>query len=271
MIYQAQITSLGAYLPERKVTNHELEKKLDVTSDWIEKRCGIKTRYWANNEESTSDLALKASCQAIERAKFNKHELDMIILATVTPDHEFPGTACFLQEKLGIKHCPVIDIRQQCTGFIFALLQAEQAISCGRAKNVLVVSAELHSKCLDLTPRGKNVSILFGDGAAACLVQRGESGHKEKGKILDITVHSDGSQAKLLWCPAPGTGFASDQRIDNSMLDEALCFPHMDGRQVYSYALEHMEQTVRELCTRNSLNLSDLDHIFFHQANLRIK
>ena len=271
MTYRSRIVSLGSYLPERKVTNFELEGLLEVTSEWIDKRCGVKNRYWAAKDQSTSDLAFKASCQALERADFDKNLLDMIILATVTPDHEFPGTACFLQEKLGLTSCPVVDIRQQCCGFIFALSFAEQAIACGRAKNILVVSAELHSKCLDLSPRGKNVSILFGDGAAACLLQKtSETDPSTNGEIIDSILHSNGSQAKLLWCPAPGTGFASEKRIDESMLQEALCFPQMHGRAVYTYALEHMERTVRDLCQKNHLDVSELDHVFFHQANLRI-
>lgn len=271
MLSKTRIVSLGSYLPDRRVTNYDLEKKLNVTSNWIEQRCGIKTRHWAHKEQSTSDLAYEACLQALERINFDKNKLDMIILSTVTPDHEFPGTACFLQEKLGVKDCPVIDVRQQCAGFIFALSQAEQAIACDRAKNILVVSAELHSKCLDLTPRGKNVSILFGDGAAACLVQKvDDSSDKKSGKIIDITLNSDGSKAKLLWCQAPGTGFKTEQRMDKTMLDEALLYPHMNGRKVFSYALEKMEKTVRDLCTRNSLKISDINHIFFHQANLRI-
>ena len=266
----SQVIGTGRYLPSRLVKNSELETMLNTSDEWIQKRCGIQSRYWADKTQSTSDLALEASLNAIENAKIDKNEIDMIILATVTPDHEFPGTACFLQEKLGLKDIPSIDVRQQCSGFIYSLSMADQYIKTGACKTILVVCSELHSKCLDLTPGGRNVSILFGDGAAAMVLQSNQDSEDQERKVLSTSIHSDGSFAKLLWCPAPGVGLPCSQRVEVGMIDEGLQFPHMNGKAIFVHAVRTMANVIKDCAVKNHLSVHDFELIFLHQANLRI-
>lgn len=261
------IKATGSYTPDRVVFNSELETLLDTTDEWIRKRCGIAKRYWAEQTETTSDLAYQASLKALEKANIEKQEIDMIILATVTPDHEFPGTACFLQGKLDLPGIPAIDVRQQCSGFIYALSQADLYLRTGDYRTVLLVCAELHSKCLDLSPRGRNVSILFGDGAAAMILQQTEEANRG---VLSTHIMSDGSHAKQLWCPAPGNGHVSAARIDAAMLEQGLQFPHMNGRAIFTHAVRQMSQELLHCLKQNSKTIDEVDLIFFHQANLRI-
>ena len=167
MNIRSKIIGTGSYLPSRTVFNKDLEDLLNTTDEWIQQRTGITKRHWASKDETTSDLALRASERALESSSLKKEDIDLLLVATVTPDHEFPGTACFLQGKMGIPGVPAIDVRQQCGGFIFALSIADQYIRTGTYKNVLIVCSELHSRCLDLTPKGRNLSVIFGDGAGA--------------------------------------------------------------------------------------------------------
>ena len=173
MALHSKFIGVGSYLPPKSYTNFDLEKMMDTTNEWIVQRSGIEERRWVD-DESTSDLALEASKKALESANMSADELDMIILATLSPDHEFPGTACFLQQKLGVPGIPAIDIRQQCTGFIYGISTADAFIKSGQYKNILVVGAEVHSKGLDKTSKGRNVTVLFGDGAGAVVLQASE-------------------------------------------------------------------------------------------------
>ncbi|MFK7827437.1 MAG: 3-oxoacyl-ACP synthase III family protein [Oligoflexales bacterium] len=266
----SEVIGIGSYLPSKVVGNQELEEVLDTSDEWIKKRCGIHTRHWADPKETTSDLALKASHKAIEQAQIDPASIDMIIVATVTPDHEFPGTACFLQAKLELPGIPAIDVRQQCSGFIYAMSQADLYLKSGSYKNVLLVCAELHSKCLDLSPRGRGVSILFGDGAAAMVLQAKENRNKDDSQVYSTSIHSDGSFAKMLWCPAPGNGMPCSTRIDAGMLEEGLQFPHMNGRAIFTHAVRHMSKSLNDCLADNQVELDDVDLLFFHQANLRI-
>ena len=270
MSIRSEVIGIGSYLPSKVVGNQELEEVLDTSDEWIKKRCGIHTRRWADPKETTSDLAYRASKKAIEQAQIEPGEIDMIIVATVTPDHEFPGTACFLQAKLELPGIPAIDVRQQCSGFIYALSQADLYLKSGSYKNVLLVCAELHSKCLDLSPRGRGVSILFGDGAAAMVLQAKEQTNKDASQVYSTAIHSDGSFAKMLWCPAPGNGMPCATRIDVGMLEEGLQFPQMNGRAIFTHAVRHMSKSLQECLDSNGVELDDVDLLFFHQANLRI-
>ena len=203
---RSYISGIGSYLPEKVITNQDLEKMMDTSDEWIVKRTGIKERRWVEpGEQTTSDLGLEASLKAIENAQLSKDDIDMIIFATLSPDHDFPGCGCFLQEKLKIKEVPAFDIRQQCSGFIYGLSMADMYVSSGKYKNVLVVGAEIHSMGLDKTTRGRDISVLFGDGAGACVVSACDMVDKNKdAHIMSTHIHSQGQFAKELWLPARG-------------------------------------------------------------------
>ena len=271
MALRSQIVGTGSYLPSRVVMNKDLEEVLDTSDEWIQQRTGITKRYWADQDESTSDLALKASEKALESAGIDKKEIDLLLLATVTPDHEFPGSACFLQAKMDIPGIPAIDVRQQCGGFIYALSMADQYIRTGTYKNVLVVCSELHSRCLDLTPRGRNLSVNFGDGAGAIVLKAADITDPEnQPHVISTKIHSDGSQAKELWCPGPGTALKRKERVTMEMLEEGVQYPQMNGRAVFSRAVRTMSESLLESLTSNGKELKDLNLAFFHQANKRI-
>jgi len=271
MALHSRISGIGTHVPPNLWTNDDLTKLMDTSDDWIQQRTGIKQRYWADQQSSTSDLALEASKAALSDAGIAPGELDMIILGTLSPDHEFPGTACFLQAKLGAPEIPAIDIRQQCTGFIYGLSIADQFIRTGKCKNVLVVGAEIHSKGLDRTTRGRDVSVLFGDGAgAAVLTAREVKNARRESCILSTHVHADGSFARELWVPGPGSGLGTRERLEPEMITEGLHYPHMNGKAVFVHACKRMPEAVLEAVTANGFSVSDVDLFVFHQANLRI-
>lgn len=271
MKFRSEIMGVGAYVPPQVLSNYDLEKMMDTTHDWIVQRTGIERRHWVTPEMATSDLALEASLLAIENAKIDKSEIDMIILATLSPDHDFPGTGCFLQAKLGLKNIPAIDLRQQCTGFLYGLSIADKFIKAGEATHILVVGAEVHSKGLDRTPKGRNVAVLFGDGAGACVVSRKELlNEKTDSRILTTHLYADGSFAKELWMPAPGNAFDSADRITHAMLDEGLQYPQMNGKTVFVHATKKMSECLLTACEKAQVSLADIDCFLFHQANLRI-
>lgn len=268
--YRSEILGVGSYVPPKVVTNFDLEKMLDTTDEWIQQRSGIVTRHWADASMSTSDLALEASLLAIKNSGLDKSEIDMIILATVSPDHDFPGTGCFLQAKLCIPEITVLDICQQCTGFLYALSIADKFILSGTHKNILVVGAELQSKGLDLTPNGRNVSVLFGDGAGAAVVSRREViNEKTDSRLISTHLYADGAFAKELWIPAPGSAFG-EERLDHKMLEEGLQYPHMNGKLVFVHASKRMSECLLHACQSAGFSLDDIDIFLFHQANLRI-
>jgi len=271
MKLRSEIIGVGSYVPENIFTNFDLEKMMDTSDEWIQQRTGIVERRWVSPETSTSDLALNASLKAIENAKISKNDIDMIIFATLSPDHDFPGTGCFLQAKLGLPEIAVLDIRQQCTGFIYGLSIADKFIQSGSHKNILVVGAEVHSKGLDRTPNGRNVAVLFGDGAGACVVSARElKNEKTDSRIYTTHLYADGSYAKELWIPAPGNAFPIDTRINQQMLEEGLHFPQMNGKTVFVHATKKMSECLVTACEKAGVTLNDIDCFLFHQANLRI-
>jgi len=270
MQYNSRITGVGSFVPPKSYTNFDLEKMMDTSDEWIQQRTGIVKRHWVDAETSTSDLALEASLKAIEDAGIKKEDLDMIIFATLSPDHDFPGTGCFLQDKLGLPGISVLDIRQQCTGFIYGLSIADKFIGSGSHKNILLVGAEVHSKGLDKTPNGRNVSVLFGDGAGAVVVSRTEvSDSKSDAHIMNTELHSDGSYAKELWLPGPGNNLGAD-RVNKEMLEEGLHYPQMNGKVVFVHAVKKMAETLINSCKQAGVEIADVDFFLFHQANLRI-
>jgi 3-oxoacyl-[acyl-carrier-protein] synthase-3 len=259
------ITGTGTYTPERVVSNDELAARLGTTPEWIEDRTGIKERRYVAPGEAPSDMAQKASRKALEDAGLDAADIDAIVFATLSPDVQFPGSGVYLGMKLGLEGRPAIDIRNQCSGFLYALSVAHGWLSTRLYKRVLVVGAEAHSPGLNLSEEGRNVSVLFGDGAGAVVV---EPGPTSKG-LLDISLGADGSHAESLWCELPGT--ASHPHISREDIDEGRHYPKMRGRAVFRAAVEHLERELSELFDRNGVDpVEDNLLLVPHQANKRI-
>lgn len=267
---KSKFLGIGSYLPPRILKNDDLKKWMDTSDEWIQERTGIKQRHWVEGNTTTSDLALIAAERALENAKVSKKEIDMIILATLSPDHEFPGTACFLQSKLEMPGIPALDVRQQCSGFLYGLSIADQFIKTGAMKKILLVGAEVHSKGLEKTTEGRDVSVLFGDGAGAAVIGVCEEDVNEKSsQILSTHIHADGTFAKELWTPGPGTGIGED-RINENHLKENVHFPKMNGKTVFVHASRRMPEAILECLKANDKKIEEVDLFIFHQANLRI-
>lgn len=266
----SKILGVGMYVPPNKVTNEDLSKLMDTSDEWIRQRTGIEQRYWADQKTSNSDLAVQASLEAMKNAGVDKSEIDMIVYATLSPDHDFPGTGCFLQKKLQMPGIPVIDIRQQCTGFIYGMSIADQFIKTGKNKKILVVGSELHSKGLEKTTQGREVTVLFGDGAGAAVIGATEiKDSKKDSHIVTTHLHADGTYAEELWVPAPGFGFDS-ARCTHSMIDEGLIWPKMNGKTVFMHAVKRMPEALGEALKASGHTIDEIDLFVFHQANLRI-
>jgi 3-oxoacyl-[acyl-carrier-protein] synthase III len=249
----SKIIGTGSYLPAKVLTNHDLEKIVDTSHEWIVTRSGIVERHIAADDELTSDLALQASRRAIEAAGISPEEIDLIIVATTTPDQIFPSTACILQDKLGIKQGAAFDVQAVCSGFVYALNTADMFIRGGQVRNALVVGAEILSRVLDWTDR--STCVLFGDGAGAVVVQASE----EPG-IIGAKLHSDGSHRGMLQANA---------RISQGKV-EGNPYVHMDGQGVFKFAVKVLSEVVDELLTEQGLQNSDIDWLVPHQANVRI-
>jgi 3-oxoacyl-[acyl-carrier-protein] synthase-3 len=256
MMFRSQIAGCGAYLPERVVTNDELAGKLDTSDSWIRQRTGIGERRIAAAGELTSDLAFHAGRQALERAGMNGSDLDLIVLATATPDQTFPATAVKVQARLGMKRGAAFDVQAVCSGFIFALAVADNALRLGQARTALVIGAETFSRILDWQDRG--TCVLFGDGAGALVLNAVADGGPAGRGILSTHLHSDGRQHDILYVDGgpSSTGTAGCLR--------------MQGREVFRQAVQHLSNVVDEALAANGLNPSDLDWLVPHQANTRI-
>ena len=249
MIY-SKIIGTGSYLPKKILTNKDLEASLDTTDDWITSRTGIKERHIADPNENTSDLAYEASLEAIKSANIDASDIDLIILATTTPDKVFPSTACTVQSKLNIS-CPAFDIQAVCTGFIYALSIADKFMKTNAAKNVLVIGADRMSSITDYTDRSN--AILWGDGAGAVIL----SASKDPG-ILSTHIHADGKHEHLLHVPRNKKEKGKSDAIE------------MQGNQVFKFAVNTLDQIVDETLLANNLGKSDIDWVVPHQANIRI-
>jgi 3-oxoacyl-[acyl-carrier-protein] synthase-3 len=267
---RSKIIATGMYVPPRIVTNNDLAGIMDTSDEWIRQRTGIEQRHWAADDSSTSELAFEASKKALENAKMDKSQLDMIILATLSPDHEFPGTACFLQRKLGVPGIPALDVRQQCTGFIYAMSIADQFIRTGMYRNILVVGAELQSKGLEKNDNGRDVAVLFGDGAGAVVMTATEvKDPKKDPHVLSTHLYADGTFAEELWVAAPGSANSAD-RIGGDDLEKKLHYPHMNGKLVFMNAVKRMPEALETAFKQNGITMEEVDLFVFHQANLRI-
>ena len=252
----ARIIGTGGYLPDNVMTNHDIEKLVDTSDQWIRERTGIEQRHIAADGETTVDLAEKASRNAIEAAGIDLSEIDLIIFATSTPDKIFPSSACILQARLDIHGCPAFDIQAVCTGFIYALTVAEKFIQSGSARTALVVGAEVFSRILNWQDRG--TCVLFGDGAGAVILQADD----ETG-ILSSHIHADGKYENLLWVPH-GVGDGYDQ------VKEGKAFVEMRGNEVFKMAVNTLGRIVDETLAANDMKKSDIDWLVPHQANIRI-
>ena len=247
----SKITGVGSYLPKKVLTNKDLEKSLDTTDEWITLRTGIKERHIVGPNEHTTDLAFEAARNAINNASINAKEIDLIIVATTTPDKIFPSTACNVQTKLGIKNCPAFDVQAVCSGFIYALSIADKFIKTNSAKNILVIGADSMSKITDYTNRSN--AILWGDGAGAVVL----SASNEQG-ILSTHIHADGQHEDLLHVPKINVGNKIQQTIE------------MKGSQVFKIAVNTLDKIVDEALIANQLKKEDIDWLVPHQANIRI-
>ncbi|HTL12753.1 MAG TPA: beta-ketoacyl-ACP synthase III [Bdellovibrionota bacterium] len=268
---RSRIRAVDYYVPPKVWSNDDLKELMDTSDEWIQQRTGIKQRHWCDQDTGTSDLAVHACQGALKKAGMDKSEIDMIILGTLSPDHEFPGTACFLQAKMGMPGVPALDIRQQCTGFIYGLSIADQFIRSGMYKNIMVVGAEVHSKGLDRSTAGREVSVLFGDGAGCAIVSAADVGDAKKdAHILSTHLYADGSFAKELWIPAGGSALGTYSRLEPAMLEKGLHWPHMNGKTVFMHAVKRMPEACAAAFKANGVKPSDVDLYVFHQANLRI-
>lgn len=268
-MYNSKIIGLGHFVPENVVTNEELSKLMDTNDAWIQERTGIKERRWVKDSgDTTSTMGVKAAKIAIERAGIDKDDIDFIIFATLSPDMYFPGPGVQVQEALNIKTVGALDIRNQCSGFVYAISVADNFIKTGMYKNILVIGSELHSHGLDKTTRGRGVSVIFGDGAGAAVLTREEDNTKG---ILSTHLHSQGEHAEELVLVAPGMGkrWVNDIIADNDPNDESY-FPHMNGQFVFKNAVVRFSEVIMEGLQKNNLKPENIDMLIPHQANLRI-
>ncbi len=283
-MFSSVIAGVGHYVPQNVVTNNDLLQYMDTSDEWIQERTGIKERRYAHRtEETTTTMGVEAAKVAIERAGTTAAEIDFIVFATLSPDYYFPGCGVLLQRAMGMGEIGALDVRNQCSGFVYAISVADQFIKTGMYKNILVVGAEKHSFGLDMTTRGRNISVIFGDGAGAVVLQATE----EKGKgILSTHLHSDGESAEILAMYNPGThanhwmpdtpvadfdeADISNMFMSHNMIDKAQLFPFMDGPSVFKKAVVKFPEVILEALHKNGLSEKDLNLLIPHQANLRI-
>jgi len=268
-MYNAKIKGLGYYVPDNVVTNNDLSGVMETSDEWIQERTGIKERRHVNSEEdTTTSMGVKAAKVAIERAGIDKDDIDFIVFATLSPDYYFPGPGVLVQRDLGIKTVGALDVRNQCSGFVYGISVADQYIKSGMYKNVLVIGSEVHSRGLDMTTRGRGVSVIFGDGAGAAILSREEDNTKG---ILSTHLHSEGQHAEELSLIAPGMGkrWVTDILDDNDPNDESY-FPYMNGQFVFKNAVVRFSEVILEGLHTNQLGAKDIDMLVPHQANLRI-
>lgn len=268
-MYNSRITGLGFYVPERVVTNDELSQVMDTSDAWIRERTGIEQRRYAEpGVDTTTSMGVRAAQMAIERAGLVPEDIDFVVFATLSPDYYFPGPGVLVQRDLGLRTVGAVDIRNQCSGFVYGVSLADQYIKTGMYEHVLVIGSELHSKGLDMTSRGRGVSVIFGDGAGAAVLSREEDPTRG---ILSTHLHSEGQHAEELSLLAPGMGkrWVSDILRDNDPEDTSY-FPYMNGQFVFKNAVVRFSEVIMEGLQANGLKPTDVDMLIPHQANLRI-
>jgi 3-oxoacyl-[acyl-carrier-protein] synthase-3 len=266
MSTKALITGTGHFVPPKVVTNFDLEKKMDTSDEWIRQRSGIVERRYVEPGVGSSDLAYEAALRAIEAAKIDKSEIDFIIAATLSPDHYFPGIGVIVQAKLGLSEIGALDVRNQCTGFIYALSVAEQYIKTHTFKKILLVASEVQSANLDYSDEGRDMAVLFGDGGGAVILEPNE---KNDGRgILSTHLFSDGRYVSDLWMEKPSP--KDNPTFAEEFFKKRRFFPEMNGRNVFKNASGKMPEAVRIALKHNGLSIEDVDYLIPHQANDRI-
>jgi 3-oxoacyl-[acyl-carrier-protein] synthase III len=282
-MFKSKIAGIGMYVPENIVSNNDLKQYMDTSDEWIQERTGIKERRFAHRtNETTTTMGVEAAKIAIERAGITPQDIDFIVFATLSPDYYFPGCGVLLQRAMKMKEIGALDVRNQCSGFVYALSVADQFIKTGMYKNILVVGSEKHSFGLDFSTRGRNVSVIFGDGAGAVVLQPTT---KDGQGILSTHLHSDGESAEILAMYNPGThanhwtenklanfdeAAVGEMFMSKNMIDNAQNFPYMDGPAVFKKAVVKFPEVIVESLAANGLKPSDLNMLIPHQANLRI-
>jgi len=282
-MHRSKIAGIGMYVPQHVVTNNDLLKYMDTSDEWIQERTGITERRYAHRtDETTTTMGVEAAKIAIERASISPQDIDFIIFATLSPDYYFPGCGVLLQRAMKMKEIGALDVRNQCSGFVYALSVGDQFIKTGMYKNILVVGAEKHSFGLDFSTRGRNISVIFGDGAGAVILQPTEDPNRG---ILSTHLHSDGENAETLAMCNPGThanhwteqtladfdeAEMGEMFMSHAMVDKAQLFPNMDGPAVFKKAVVKFPEVILEALDKNGLQTTDIKMLIPHQANLRI-
>ncbi len=267
-MYNSKITGLGKYLPENVVTNDDLSKMMDTNDEWIQERTGIQERRWIKegSDDTSAVMGAKAAKIAIERAGLTKDDIDFIVFATLSPDYYFPGCGVQIQDLLDMRTVGALDVRNQCSGFVYAISVADQFIKTGMYKNILVIGAEYHSNGLDKSTRGRGVTVIFGDGAGACVLSREEDNTKG---ILSTHLHSEGKYADKLIVASPSIKHWVPEIIESDEEDISY-YPYMDGTFVFKHAVVRFSEVIVEGLQKNGLQKEDIDMLIPHQANLRI-
>lgn len=263
----SRIIGVGHHVPPRVVTNRDLAEYMETSDEWIQQRTGIRERHYSEGWTGAADMGAEAAREALERAGLCAEDMDCIVFATLSPDVDMPASACLLQNRLGVAGMPAFDVRNQCSGFLYGLAIADKFVKTGTYDHVLVVGGEVHSTGLDLSTRGREVAVIFGDGAGAVVV--GPEADNRRG-ILSTHLHADGKFAEKLWLESPAS--RSRPRLTEEMIagDEARIFPKMEGRYVFRHAVTRFPEVIREALDANGLTPSDLSLLIPHQANLRI-
>ncbi|MFQ5628878.1 MAG: beta-ketoacyl-ACP synthase III, partial [bacterium] len=246
------------------VTNDMMAEMVPTSDEWIRERSGIQQRHFIDSEVGVSDLSFEAAKSALEKAGLQPQDIDMIVFATLSPDYMFPGSGVLLQEKLGIPGVPALDVRNQCSGFVYSLSVADQFIRTGMYDRVMVVGAEVHSTGLEYNERGRHVTVLFGDGAGVVILEASENGRG----ILSTHLHADGRHALELCVTDPGS--RRIPRLSPELLENGSCYPQMNGREVFKYAVTKFPEVIKEALQQNQLTTEDIKLLIPHQANLRI-
>lgn len=262
-----QVSGFAMAVPPRCVTNDDLAQLMDTSDEWIVQRTGIKTRFWAEAPLTTSDIAVISARRTIELT--GGESIDAIVAATLSPDYNFPGIGVSIQHKLGLPHIPAYDLRNQCAGFLYGLELAKALVSCGTYRRILLVGAEIHSTGLDISTRGRDLAVLFGDGAGSCIVAEGGTSATPRLEVLDTVLHSDGAHLKELWCEHPGSA-RFPTRLSPELVLEGKTFPTMNGRAVFEHAVLRMTEVSKEILARNQMTPQHVALFVPHQANARI-